>query len=246
MFAAAEILRRALAERGFYVRRIGFPFLKDDVSQNMEYSFLSSFIKPDWPKVVVDVGANDGKTYSNTYNFIKKGYYGVLVEPNRKLHPAIEKNLQGTEYRIFPFAASSSRGEATLRMDKAVDGKQLMASISGESNEWFDRVLSDEVQSVSMRRLDDMLSEAGAPKDFTLLSVDTEGHDLEVLGSLGEWRPRIIVSEIFPWNKETYHRKMKWIVDNKYLFVGHIGCNEVYLSFDQFEPGAYKFFGHHI
>ena len=48
-----------------------------------------------------------------------------------------------------------------------------------------------------MRTLDDILTEARAPVAFEFLSIDVEGHELEVLGGfdLARWRPRLILLE---------------------------------------------------
>ena len=50
---------------------------------------------------------------------------------------------------------------------------------------------------VPVRTLDEILSEARAPKSFELLSVDVEGHELEVLRGFDfeRWQPRLILLE---------------------------------------------------
>ena len=50
---------------------------------------------------------------------------------------------------------------------------------------------------VPVRALDDILVEAGAPAQFEFLSIDVEGHELEVLSgfNLARWRPRLILIE---------------------------------------------------
>jgi hypothetical protein len=55
----------------------------------------------------------------------------------------------------------------------------------------------EQVIDVLVRTLDDILVEAGAPQGFDLLSVDVEGHELEVLSGfdLARWQPRLIVLE---------------------------------------------------
>jgi hypothetical protein len=50
---------------------------------------------------------------------------------------------------------------------------------------------------VPVRTLDDILIEARAPNEFDFLSVDVEGHELEVLDGFdfARWRPRLILLE---------------------------------------------------
>jgi FkbM family methyltransferase len=50
---------------------------------------------------------------------------------------------------------------------------------------------------VVVRTLDDILSEARAPTPIDLLSVDVEGHEIEVLEGFDfeRWRPRLVLIE---------------------------------------------------
>ena len=240
-------IRRALARHGVHMCSLGFRFIPSDVSQHMEYSFLNSFVRSDWPRIIVDIGANDGRTASNSYNLLtEQRWRGVLVEPNITLHSTIKSNLQDADYQLFGVAVSSTNGRTELRLDNAGDGKQLMASIVKESNTWFDSVLSSSFVQVTMMRLADLLNKASVPKDFGILSIDTEGHDLNVLSGLEDWRPRLIISEAYPWNRETYRKKFMLLSKMGYLFITHLGCNEVFIREDSFEPGTFNYFGRHL
>src|SRR5260370_33873249 len=55
----------------------------------------------------------------------------------------------------------------------------------------------ERVIEVPVRRLDDILTEARTPAGFDFLSVDVEGHELEVLGGFdfARWRPRLVLLE---------------------------------------------------
>src|SRR5437763_7698344 len=54
-----------------------------------------------------------------------------------------------------------------------------------------------QVIDVPVRTLDDILFEARAPLGFDFLSIDVEGHELEVLSGfdLARWRPRLVLLE---------------------------------------------------
>jgi hypothetical protein len=54
-----------------------------------------------------------------------------------------------------------------------------------------------QVIDVPVRTLDEILCEARAPIGFELLSIDVEGHELEVLSGLdlARWRPRLVLLE---------------------------------------------------
>ncbi len=53
------------------------------------------------------------------------------------------------------------------------------------------------VVDVPIRTLKDILEEAGAPRGFDFLSIDVEGHEIEVLRGidLRRWRPHLIMIE---------------------------------------------------
>jgi Methyltransferase FkbM domain len=55
----------------------------------------------------------------------------------------------------------------------------------------------ESVIDVPVRTLDSILEEAGAPEKFEFLSLDVEGHEIEVLRGfdLARWRPRLILLE---------------------------------------------------
>ena len=48
-----------------------------------------------------------------------------------------------------------------------------------------------------MKTLDSVLEQAGAPEGFDFLSVDVEGHEIEVLRGfdIARWRPQLILLE---------------------------------------------------
>src|SRR3954451_1865256 len=52
-----------------------------DVSQHGEASVLAALVEDDWPRYLVDVGAHDGRSLSNSLPFVELGWSGVLVEP---------------------------------------------------------------------------------------------------------------------------------------------------------------------
>jgi hypothetical protein len=57
--------------------------------------------------------------------------------------------------------------------------------------------IPETVIDVPVRTLDDILAEIGAPKPLDFLSVDVEGHEIEVLSGFdfARWRPRLILLE---------------------------------------------------
>jgi hypothetical protein len=89
--------------------------------------------------------------------------------------------------------ACSSRQNAGKRMRLHVAGP--LSAL--DRNRMAPGAQPEQVIEVQVRALDDILVEACAPAQFDFLSIDVEGHELEVLSGfdLARWRPRLILIE---------------------------------------------------
>lgn len=239
-------VKRFFAARGIYIQKLGFTYYQGDASEGMEYSLIKSIISSDWPRIIVDVGANNGYSGSNSYNFIKDGWRGVLVEPNPSHKEAINNYLRGCDFKLEQVAVSNKEGTAALRFDRHPNALQKSASITTHENDWVSKNISDTSIEVGTRRLETILLENEVPKDFGILSVDVEGHELEVISSIGDWRPRVIITEAYAFDVDSYREKCLWLVSNGYLPLAQLGVNEVYIHQHYFKPGTYNFIGRHI
>lgn len=144
----------------------------------------------------VEVGANDGVHGSTTLFFEKRGWNCVLVEPNPALCDELRRQRSA---QVFECAASSQAGTATLQI---AEGAALAHAVSTicEGDQAHRILRSHGVVTkptlVEMRRLDDILEESRISLlDF--ISIDVEGHELEVLKgfSLDRWNPTIVIIE---------------------------------------------------
>lgn len=71
-------------------------------SQNNEAQIVIDYFKGHIG-TVLDIGANDGKTFSNSYDLIKQGWYGVLFEPGHvydQLHALHKGNEKVHTHRL--------------------------------------------------------------------------------------------------------------------------------------------------
>lgn len=83
------------------------------------------------------------------------------------------------------------------------------------------------VIEVPVRALDDILAEVDAPKGFDFLSIDVEGHELEVLSGfdLARWRPRLILLEDHVANLN----KHRFLRNAGYRLIRHFEYNGWYV-----------------
>jgi FkbM family methyltransferase len=146
---------------------------------------------------VVDVGANDGFYSSNSYPFIKRGWRALLIEPHpgafalaRRLH---ENNPAVTALNL---ACSDRAGELALNLFEADEGGSHSALSTDEPHPHTDHTVARTV-TVQVATLEALLEQQGVPREFGLLSVDTEGHDYRVIRglNLARFQPRAIITE---------------------------------------------------
>ena len=137
----------------------------------------------------VEVGANQPQRESQTWHLEQAGWTGILIEPQPKLAAYLKRARAA---KVFAFACSSPENAGRnmrLYMAGALSSLDRDRMAPGAEPE---RVIE-----VPVRTLDDILAEAGAPAQFDFLSIDVEGHELEVLRGFdfARWRPRLVLLE---------------------------------------------------
>lgn len=210
-----------------------------DHSQLGEVSLIAALITPDFPTSVVDVGAHDGWTLSNSYPFIASGWSGVLVEPLPSVFAVLVANHRRHRTALcLNVACSDHDGTASFFIGR--DGDLGMNStLSTDDNEWMRSTRSDRSIEVPVRRLSSLLSEAGVSGDIGILLIDCEGMDLEALSGLDPamHRPWVVVTEMYASNPAKEDAKHALL--SSWGLVHHVdtGVNEIWCQPFLVEPG---------
>lgn len=187
----------------------------------------------------VDVGANDPKAMSQSWQLEQKGWRGVLVEPQPRLAQKLKEQRQAS---VFACVCSSPENA----------GKKLKFQVSGihsslDLNFFVAGMRKEEVIEVPARTLDDILTEAQAPVPIDLLAIDVESHEIEVLNgvTLTRWRPRLIVIEDLAFNTRLH----RYLRSRGYKWVRRTGLNGWYVPDDMpikvSALGRWQFFRKH-
>ena len=137
----------------------------------------------------VEVGANRPQQASQTWHLEELGWTGVLIEPQPNLADELARRRSA---KVFAVACSAPKHAGTrMRLHVAGALSSLDRHLMAPGAE-LERIIE-----VPVRTLDDILIEANAPVPFDFLSVDVEGHELEVLSGFdfARWRPRLILLE---------------------------------------------------
>jgi FkbM family methyltransferase len=148
-------------------------------------------------KIVVDVGANSIKG-SNSFDLLKYlGWRGLLIEPNPQLSDEINIAFAGLDYKLVHTAVSDYEGTATLHLGVS----NAISSLNrGSVEQWGPT--RGEIE-VSVRRLPPILETHDVPKDFDLLSLDSEGEDARILNDVyaSGYRPLWVIIEAYDASK---------------------------------------------
>ena len=137
----------------------------------------------------VEVGANDPQLNSQTWHFEQAGWSGILIEPQPDLAQLLRRTRSA---KVYAAACSSpARTGRPAHMFLAVPFSSLDPNLA------VTNVRADRTIEVPVRTLDDILTEACAPRPIDFLSIDVEGHEPEVLAGfdIERWRPRLILIE---------------------------------------------------
>ncbi len=207
--------------------------LNPDLSQSGEATLLRQLVAEFvCQKFIVDVGANDGVTISNSLPFLNAGWQAILIEPA----PAVFKKLienhgHSQNVRCLQVACSDKTGEADLYFGS--DGEEgILSTLCQTENDWFAKARSSQTAKVKTDTLTNILKEQQAPSRPGILLVDCEGMDYEVLLGLdfSRFRPTVIVTEEYEWEPQKHAAKYALLIHNNYSLVQKVGCNTIWLE----------------
>jgi FkbM family methyltransferase len=213
--------------------RIAKAALLSDPSESGETFLLRTlarnYVLQPW---IIDVGANDGVTVSNSLHFIESGWRAVLVEPS----PAAFRKLvthHGHRKNVTCIEAACYRAEGEARLFFGTDGEDgLFSTLCLDDNDWFRRKRTGRSTVVRVRTITSILAEAGSPARPGILSLDCEGVDYEALCGLdfALFRPTVIVTEEYDPGPAKQAEKYSLLLRNDYTLVQKIGCNTVWID----------------
>lgn len=186
---------------------------------DQEHALVREFFGGETSGYFVEIGANHPTEGSQTWHLEQLGWTGVLVEPQPNLAAFLATSRKA---RVFANVCSSPEN----------DGQSLPLHVDGPRSAVDRARMSPGAQAayviaVQARTLDSILKEAEAPIPIDLLSIDVEGHELEVLRGLDLhwWQPLLILIEDHVGSLRT-HRHLK---RNGYRLIRRLGHNGWYV-----------------
>jgi FkbM family methyltransferase len=202
-------------------------------SQHGEDLIIRRLLRNCPSRFVVDVGANDGQSWSNSYLFGQLGYRLLLIEPMPHFADLCRRlYAERDDVAVETAAIGRQRGGATffIHADQATDALAMRSSLR---KELLPTSNMTEIR-VNVHPLADLLRKHRWPADYALLTIDAAGCDLEVLetAQLDRWRPKVICIEEADPHAATVP---DYLMQYRYRREAVCGPNGIYIRGDQ-EP----------
>lgn len=199
-------------------------------SQTGEDALIRSLLDETQPGIYVDVGCNDPIHWSNTLSLYLHGWHGVNIDAN----PRLVEHFKATRRRDIAVCAAISDRERELVFHEFED--ELVSTLSAEAlPEWESKWKKRSERLVTTRTLDSVLEESLPPgTEIDLLSVDVEGHDLNVLRSINleTYRPKLIVVEMHHLDLSALARNPvnRYLADQGFRQIGYDSLNGYFVD----------------
>jgi len=153
-------------------------------SQRDEEKYIIDFFKG-FTGRFLDIGAWDGKTFSNTYQLALQGWGGVCVEPSPSVHAALDGLYAGnSKIQISKVGVGLSSGFLPF-YDFAGDA---IGSFDKEHvTLWEEKGVRKPTEILArVVTIGELLEEFGY--DFNFINIDAEGWSVQILDVLPFWK----------------------------------------------------------
>jgi FkbM family methyltransferase len=173
--------------------------LNNMYSQNQEEQYITDYFK-DFKGTLLDLGANDGKMFSNSLRLIELGWRGFCVEPSPKAFKKLSElhkenwNVECIQVAIGESNMKAILAESGWHLNHKSDVALLSSLMPSETKKWtkvsFDNV---EVEVIDYKTLTELID----CKTFDFISIDIEGFDTIVLKQIDLTNTKLLCIE---WN----------------------------------------------
>lgn len=189
-------------------------------SQHSEDDVILNLLDNPSNRVILDIGANDGITYSNSRMFIETyNWSAVLIEPTKECVDKLNVLYSDNDrVEIFPYAIDKTESLIEIftgNMGKDGSINQVSTIHKHEKHYWETKNVVYGSEIINTIPLIDILKKTNHTY-FDVVSIDTEGSDCDVLEQIFECGllPEFIIFE-HNSNSKVLDR-MNFILNDRY------------------------------
>jgi len=158
---------------------------------NQDYIVYNNFFKNKKDGIFCDVGGNHPLNINNTRYFEELGWSGYVFEPLPHMKPLWEKHRKA---KFFPFGASDKEDKLTFSIVKNTTGWEDMLSFVKDTRDEDYGYETEEI-IIKVKPLKEVFEKENITH-IDYMSIDVEGHELNVLRGIDFEKVRINVLTI--------------------------------------------------
>jgi FkbM family methyltransferase len=139
---------------------------------------------------LVDIGAYQ-KEFSNTWGLLNEGWKGLLVDATPQNIENILNDFAGFDVQVVCAGVSDEDGLREMHLHEHTGHNSLLG-------DWYPVNKTGRTVFIQVKPLAALLTQMDAPREFDLLSIDTEGMDARIITKFfreSSYRPLVVVTE---------------------------------------------------
>jgi FkbM family methyltransferase len=196
-------------------------------SQNSEQDIILNYFQSH-KGTFIDLGSNDGITFSNTRALAESGWSGVLIDASPKAFQKLQENYKNKiDFHLYNIAIGRTNGIAKFHESGPLIGTDDVALVSTFHQHEMDRFKTAvQYEEIEAKCLTWSAFLAGCPiKDFDFISIDIEGNEMDVLPFIDLTNTKMICIE-YNGNEELQREYEKYLFGFKLIYTS--GENLIY------------------
>lgn len=152
--------------------------------QNKEDMIISNYFG-DYKGTLLDLGANDGCTFSNSFYLLSNGWKGVLVDPSPSAYKKLQYLYQeNPDVHLMNVAIGNHNTLTTLYDSDSLlnngDSSLVSTCVKNETKRWEPLNMKFDEIEVEMWNFKYFIHQSPV-KSFDFISIDCEGLDVDIL-----------------------------------------------------------------
>lgn len=183
-------------------------------SQFEEQQIIEKYFENQPKGTLVDIGANDGKTFSNSLGMIEKGWDAVCVEPTNEAFRRLN-NLHQERKNVICVncAITEKQGEDVILVNGSHydNDTGLLSVVLGENHDVNSPIPQDVYNWQRYEKIKtesfDTLAEKFNLKVIDLILIDAEGYDYKILQQIDLFKYDVKMVIVETDNSEELHKK---------------------------------------
>ena len=175
-------------------------------SQNLEEQFILQYFG-NFVGTFLDIGANDGKTLSNTYALAQRGWKGYCIEPSPSAYKRLAELYKGSrKVKTYPFAIGDHNDTVPLYESGPLlnhEDTGLVSTFNASEMERFRNKVTYTPVDVKVFKWRTFVNRL-RNRQFDFISIDVEGNDAMVASQIDFSQTRCVCIE---WNSNDILRQ---------------------------------------